>query len=48
MVKMYCVKCRAAREDPNAVAVKMANGKDAVKGVCPVCHTNMFKIGKMK
>lgn len=25
---------------------KMANGRDAIKGVCPKCGTGMFKIGK--
>jgi hypothetical protein len=48
MTMMYCVKCRAKRDDPNAKPVKMKNGKDAVKGVCPVCGTAMFKIGAAK
>ena len=28
--------------------VKMANGRDAVKGTCSKCGTKMFKIGKME
>jgi len=46
MASMYCVKCRAKREDANAQAVTMKNGKPAMKGKCPVCGTAMFKIGK--
>lgn len=42
---MYCVKCRAKRDDPNAERVTMKNGKPAMKGKCPVCGTAMFKIG---
>lgn len=45
MATMYCVKCRAKRDDPNAVRVTMKNGKPALKGKCPVCGTGMYKIG---
>jgi hypothetical protein len=45
MTEMYCVKCRAKRDDPNAEKVTMKNGKPAMKGKCPVCSTAMFKIG---
>jgi hypothetical protein len=45
MASMYCVKCRAKREDPNAQKVTMKNGKSAMKGKCPVCGTGMYKIG---
>jgi hypothetical protein len=48
MAQMYCVKCRAKREDPNAEPVTMKNGKPAMKGKCPVCGTGMYKIGKAK
>ena len=34
--------------EKDAKQVKMANGRDAVKGVCSVCGTKMFKIGKME
>jgi len=42
----YCVKCKAKREIKNAKAVTMKNGRPATQGVCPVCGTKMFKIGK--
>ena len=40
----YCVKCKAKREMKNAAEVTMANGRKAMKGVCPTCGTGMFKI----
>lgn len=45
MASMYCVKCRAKRDDPDAQKVTMKNGKPALKGKCPVCSTGMYKIG---
>ncbi len=42
----YCVKCRARREIKNAKAIVMKNKKPATQGVCPVCGTKMFRIGK--
>ncbi len=41
----YCVKCRAKRQMNDAKNVTMKNGKPAVKGVCSVCGTGMYKIG---
>ncbi len=40
----YCVKCKAKRMMTNVKQVKMANGRPALKGTCPVCGTGMFKI----
>ncbi|MCJ7491074.1 MAG: DUF5679 domain-containing protein [Dehalococcoidia bacterium] len=45
-MQAYCLKCRTAREMKNAEKVTMKNGKPATKGVCPVCGTKMYKIGK--
>jgi Zn finger protein HypA/HybF involved in hydrogenase expression len=42
----YCVKCRAKREIRNARAIVMKNKKPATQGICPVCGTKMFRIGK--
>ena len=42
----YCMKCRAKREIKDARAITMKNGKPATQGVCPVCGTKMFRIGK--
>ena len=42
----YCMKCRKKREMKNPVAIKMKNGKPATKGLCTVCGTKMYRIGK--
>lgn len=41
----YCVKCKTKREISNAQAVYSQNGSPGTKGVCPVCGTNLFRIG---
>jgi DNA topoisomerase-1 len=41
----YCMKCREKREMKNPQPVYMANGTPAVRGICSVCETNMFKMG---
>jgi len=46
MATAYCVKCRTTREMKNPKAITMKNGRPATQGVCPVCGTKMFKIGK--
>ena len=46
LMQAYCVKCRAKREMKYAKAITMKNGKPATQGVCPVCGTKMFRIGK--
>jgi hypothetical protein len=40
----YCVKCKAKRDMKDAKEITMANGRKAMKGVCSVCGTGMFKI----
>ena len=45
-MQAYCMKCRTKREMKNARAITMKNGKPATQGVCPVCGTKMFRIGK--
>ena len=42
----YCLKCRFKREMSNTQAITMKNGRPATQGVCPVCSTRMFRIGK--
>ena len=45
-MEAYCVKCKAKREvqDPQAVFTK--SGTPAVKGVCPVCGTKLYRMGR--
>jgi len=45
-MQAYCMKCRAKREMKDAKAITMKNGRPATQGVCPVCGTKMFRIGK--
>lgn len=45
MVSAYCVKCKATREMKSPQSVTMKNGRRAMKGICPVCGTGMYKIG---
>ena len=46
MATAYCMKCRQKREIKNARPVTLKNGRPAVQGVCPVCGTKVFRIGK--
>jgi len=45
-VEAYCVKCKTKREivDPQAVFTK--SGTPATRGVCPICNTTLFRMGK--
>jgi len=42
----YCVKCKEKREMNTPEAVYTANGVPGTRGVCPVCSTKMFKMGR--
>ncbi|MGQ9782218.1 MAG: DUF5679 domain-containing protein [Nitrososphaeria archaeon] len=42
----FCVKCKAKREMKDLTQVTLKNGKPAIKGVCVVCGTKMFVVGK--
>lgn len=42
----YCVKCKEKREMREPEAVYTATGTPGTKGVCSVCDTNMFKMGR--
>ncbi|MFP3132718.1 MAG: DUF5679 domain-containing protein [Nitrososphaeria archaeon] len=44
MVEAYCVKCRAKREIQNPQEITLKNGRKAIKGVCPVCGTTLYRI----
>ncbi|MCJ7769371.1 MAG: DUF5679 domain-containing protein [Dehalococcoidales bacterium] len=45
-MQAYCVKCRTKREIKNPQRVTLKNGQPATQGVCPVCGTKVFRIGK--
>lgn len=44
-----CMKCQKQVKIKDAQVVKMKNGMQAAKGVCPKCGTKVFRIlGKAK
>ena len=45
-MQAYCLKCRRKREMKSAKAITLKNGRPATQGVCPVCGTKMYLIGK--
>ena len=46
MVEAYCVKCKQKREMQEPQAVFTASGTPATRGVCPVCGTTLFRMGR--
>ncbi len=45
-MEAYCFKCKAKREMKNPEKVTLKNGRPATQGICLVCGTKMFRIGK--
>jgi len=45
-LEAYCVKCKEKREMDSAQAVFTKTGTPATSGVCSVCGTKMFRMGK--
>ena len=45
-MQAYCLKCRTKREMKNAKSITLKNRRPATQGVCPVCGTKMYRIGK--
>jgi len=45
-MQAYCMKCKTKREMQDPRPVFNANGTPATQGVCPVCGTKMFKMGR--
>lgn len=46
MVQAYCVKCKKKVDIKDPEEVTMKNNRPAVRGICPVCGTKIYKIGK--
>ena len=46
MTTAYWVKCIEKREIKDPQETQLKNGRPAVKGTCPECGTNVFRIGK--
>jgi DNA topoisomerase I len=45
-LEAYCVKCKTKREILNPEAGFNASGSPVTKGICPVCGTKLFRIGR--
>jgi DNA topoisomerase I len=45
-LEAYCVKCKTKREMTEPQAVFTDNATPATRGVCPVCGTSMFRMGR--
>ena len=45
-MKAYCVKCKEKRGMDSAQAVFTKTGTPATSGLCPVCGTKLFRMGK--
>jgi DNA topoisomerase-1 len=46
LVQAYCVKCKTKRDIQNPQAVFTETGTPATKGVCPVCGTKLYRMGR--
>ncbi len=46
MATAYCMKCKTKVEIKNPKQITLKNGRPAVQGVCSVCGTKVFRIGK--
>lgn len=46
MLEAYCVKCKTKREMNDPQAVFTDNASPATRGVCPVCGTTLFRMGR--
>ncbi len=45
-MEAYCVKCKAKREIQDPQPVFTGNGTPATQGVCPICGTKLFRMGR--
>lgn len=45
-MEAYCVKCKQKREIQEAQAVYTSSGTPATKGICGVCGTTLFRMGR--
>ncbi len=45
-MQAYCVKDRKMVEIKNPKTITMKNGRPATQGICPICGSKVFRIGK--
>ena len=46
-LQIYCLKCREKTDSDGVEEVVMKNGREAATGVCTVCGTKKFRMGKI-
>ena len=46
MTEGYCLKDKRKVEMKDPQPITMKNGKPATVGVCPICGTKIYRIGK--
>ncbi|AKG53100.1 hypothetical protein DGWBC_0416 [Dehalogenimonas sp. WBC-2] len=46
MVQGYCMKDKKMVTMKNPKSITMKNGRPATQGICPICGTKVFRIGK--
>jgi len=47
MAIAYCMKCRKKVEIKDPKQITLKNNRPAVQGVCALCGTKVFRIGKV-
>ena len=45
-MEAYCFKCKTKREIQNATAIFNTNGSPATTGICGVCSTKLYRLGR--
>ena len=45
-MEAYCVKCKVKRQIENSEPTFTSTGNPATKGTCPVCGTNLYRMGR--
>lgn len=45
-MEAYCVKCKVKRPIENSEPTFTSTGNPATKGTCPVCGTNLYRMGR--
>ena len=45
-MEAYCMKCKAKREINDPVAGLMPKASAVTTGICPVCGTRLYRMGK--
>ena len=47
-IEAYCAKCKTKRKMINAAEVTSKDGRQAVRGTCEICGSNLHRFGRIK